>query len=228
MSERTDPPLAVDIDGTLTNARQELDPRVFEVLRSWTAPVVIATGKGFPYPVALCEFLKIPTNVIAENGGVVTIEATESLTFNGDREAAQAVVDDYVAAGYDVGFGALDFPNRWRGTEVNIHVDSPEKPLREIAAEHGMKVFDTGFAYHVVSPGVSKGAGLETAAAELDLDPADFAYVGDSENDVAAFEVAGRAVAVANADDAALAAADTVTEGSYGDGFLEAARMLRP
>jgi len=54
------PPLALDIDGTLTTRSDQIDPRVFEVLPAWEAPIVVATGKSFPYPVALCHFLGIP------------------------------------------------------------------------------------------------------------------------------------------------------------------------
>ena len=84
------PPLAVDIDGTLTDDRRRLDPRVLPVLREWAAPVVVATGKSMPYPVALCEFLGIETLVIAENGGVVLTGRAGGLETKGDRAAAEA------------------------------------------------------------------------------------------------------------------------------------------
>ncbi|MEF8781978.1 MAG: phosphoglycolate phosphatase [Haloarculaceae archaeon] len=220
------PPLAVDIDGTLTNASRELDPRVFTALRNWPAPVVVATGKAIPYPVALCEFLAIDVIVIAENGGVALVESTDTLHFEGDREGAQAVANEYRQRGYDLGWGTVDVINRWRETEMAVSRDAPLAPLEAIAADHGLEVVDTGFAYHVKSPDISKGAALERVAAELDLSPGAFAAIGDSENDVSAFERAGRAVAVANADGAARRAADHVTDASYGEGFLEAVEWL--
>jgi phosphoglycolate phosphatase (TIGR01487 family) len=216
------PPLAVDIDGTLTDHDRAVDPRVFPVLREWDAPVVVATGKAFPYPVALCEFLRIPLTVIAENGGVVYVDATESVVFTGDPEAARAVAEAYRAAGHDLGWGAADMVNRWRETEVAVSRDQPLAPLREIAAEHGQEVVDTGFAYHVKSPDMDKGAGLAVVASELDLEPDEFVAVGDSENDADMFTVAGHAYAVGNADETAKAAADEVLEAEYADGFLAA------
>jgi phosphoglycolate phosphatase (TIGR01487 family) len=221
------PPLVVDIDGTLTSPDRAIDPRVMPVLRTWDAPVVVATGKAFPYPVGLCEFLGIPIRVIAENGGVVSVEETETVVFTGDPEAAQAVADDYREAGHELGWGDADMVNRWRETELAVSLDSPLSPLEDIAARHGQEVVDTGFAYHVKSPDVDKGAGLRAVARELDLDPSDFVAVGDSENDVATFAVAGRAIAVANADDRALAAADEVTDDAFGAGFLEAVERVR-
>lgn len=221
------PPLAVDVDGTLTDGQQAVDPRVLPVLRNWDAPVVVATGKSLPYPVALCQFAGIPTRVIAENGGVTAIADTDAIVYDGDREAAQAVLDEYVAAGHSPGWRETDFVNRWRETEVAVAREQPLEPLDVIAADHGLEVVDTGYAYHVKDPEMSKGNALRTAASELGFDPADFLAVGDSANDVSTFAIAGEAIAVRNADDAALAAADRVTDASYADGFLEAVEEYR-
>src|SRR6056297_3443020 len=95
------PPLVVDIDGTLTDESRAVDPRVFPVLRAWPERVVIATGKAMPYPIALCEFLGIDRTVIAENGGVVFVQSTDSLRLEGDHEAALAVADEYRELGHD-------------------------------------------------------------------------------------------------------------------------------
>lgn len=219
-------PLVADIDGTLTDDERAVDPRVFPVLRAWPAPVVIATGKAMPYPVALCEFLGIEINVIAENGGVALAGRSGRIQFEGDREAAAAVAETYQRQGYDIGWGAANLVNRWRETEIAVSRDSPLEPLRSIAADHGLEVVDTGYAYHVKSPEQSKGRALSVLSEELDYDRGAFLAVGDSINDVSTFEVAGSAVSVANGDDAARESADHVTEGAFGDGFLEAVRWL--
>lgn len=222
------PPLVVDIDGTLTDDRRAIDPRVLPVLRRWPAPVVIATGKAMPYPVALCEFLAIEPAVIAENGGVVLVERTGTLRIEGDRDGADAVARAFEAAGYDLGWGPTDLVNRWRETEVAVHRDAPRQPLEDCAREAGLVVVDTGYAYHVKSPTVDKGSGLRTVAAELDHTLESFLAIGDSENDAPMFELVGRSVAVANADATAKAAADRVTDAAFGDGFLAAIESLSP
>ena len=221
------PPLVVDIDGTLTGVDRAVDPRAMPVLREWDAPVVVATGKAFPYPVALCEFLALPSLAVAENGGVAYVEPTETVHHVGDRKAAQAVADAYREAGHDLGWGAVDFVNRWRETEVAVSREAPLAPLESLAADHGLEVVDTGFAYHVKSPEVSKGRTLARVAADLGLSTDAFVAVGDSQNDVSTFEAVGRSYAVANADAAAREAADVVTEASYGAGFLEAVEAIR-
>jgi hydroxymethylpyrimidine pyrophosphatase-like HAD family hydrolase len=115
-----------------------------------------------------------------------------------------------------------DLVNRWRETELAVAREMPRDPLDRIASDHGLVVVDTGYAYHVKSPDIDKATGLQAVAEELGLAPDDFLAVGDSENDAPTFEVAGRSVAVGNADERALAAADHVTEASFADGFLEA------
>lgn len=221
------PPIVVDIDGTITrgDGSSSIDPQVFETLREWPEPVVIATGKSFPYPVALCQFVGIPPLVIAENGGVVL--AGDEVRVTGDASAPREAAREYREAGYRLGWGESDLVNRWRETEVAVNRASPLAPLEAIAEDHGLEVLDTGYAYHVKDPEISKGAGLEAVCDALDRAPEEFVALGDSENDVSTFEVAGRSIAVANADDAARAAADEVIEGSYSEGALSVLSELR-
>jgi len=214
-------PLAVDIDGTLSRADSSIAGAVFDALRAWDAPVVIATGKSMPYPIALAQFVGIEPNVIAENGGVA--HAGDEVFFEGDPEAVDGFRAAFSRSGLDAGWGEVDLVNRWRETEFAVERTLPRERIAAMAAEHGLEVVDTGFAYHVKSPGVSKGRALtDSVAPALGLDVSEFLAVGDSENDVELFEAAGESVAVANADEHAKAAADRVTERSNADGFLEA------
>ena len=213
-------PIVVDIDGTMSRADRSIEGRVIDALHGWDGPVVVATGKAFPYPVGLCDFIGIPVRVIAENGGVVYADGT--LDIHGDAEAPWRAAERVEAAGYDLGWDPADLVNRWRETEVAVSPDVPREVVDEAAQAEGLEVVDSGFAYHVKSPAVSKGRALRAVAELLDLEPADFAAIGDSANDVATFEVAGEAYAVANAAPEAVAAADTVLAGSYADGLLEA------
>ena len=217
-------PLAVDIDGTLSREDRSIDSRVMDVLREWDAPVVIATGKALPYPVALCQFVGVEQCVVAENGGVAYVN--DELFYFGDREGADAVAREFLDAGYELGWGDSDMVNRWRETELAVSRDQPLDVLTEIAEKHGLSVVDTGFAYHVKETEMSKGDALSTVAEELGYVATDFVAVGDSANDVELFEAAGQSYAVANAADEALAAADVVVEASYADGFLAAVERI--
>ena len=220
------PPLALDIDGTLTTPTGRIDPRAFELLPAWDAPVVFATGKAFPYPVALAHFLGREETVIAENGGVAYVDGETTLV--GDPDAARAVVEAFRERGGEIGWGDGDTVNRWRETEVAVAPDADEALLREVAASvEDVEVVDTGYAFHVKSTGVSKGRALERVADALDIDPEAFVAVGDSENDVSTFRVAGESYAVANADDTAREAADEVVGEEFMDGTASVLADLR-
>ncbi|RQG89209.1 HAD-IIB family hydrolase [Natrarchaeobius halalkaliphilus] len=222
----SDPPIVLDIDGTLTRPdRWGLDPRVLDPIREWDSPVVIATGKAFPYPVALCHFTGIPELVVAENGGVVY--TGENVFVTADRDAARAVTDEYRAAGYSLGWPADDTVNRWRESEVAVNRDQPLEPLRAIAAEYGLEVVDTGYAYHVKEPEPNKGDGVSRLAAHVGFELGDAVAVGDSINDVSTFEVVGSSFAVSNADEDARAGADEVVEQSHADGTLAVLERVR-
>ena len=212
------PPLALDIDGTLTTPEHTIDPRVFRVLPEWPAPVVLATGKSFPYPVALCHFVGIPERVIAENGGVVCVD--EQVRIEGDAARVAAAAEAFRERGGELGWGDADTTNRWRETEVAARVTADEALLREVAEEFDLTFLDTQYAYHITDSDVSKGAGLREAASILDLEPSSFVAVGDSMNDASTFAVAGESYALANADRVATEAADVVVDAGYMDGTM--------
>ncbi|MFB6284522.1 MAG: phosphoglycolate phosphatase [Halobacteria archaeon] len=223
--EPEQPPLAVDIDGTLTFQDGSLDPKVMTPLREWPAPVVVTTGKVLPNATALCKFTGVPETAVAETGGVVY--ADDHLFHLGQPGAADGFVEEYRSRGYDLGWGEADIVNRWRETEVAVNLDNNLDVVEEVAENHGLEVVDTGYAYHVKSPDVSKGEGLEKACEVLGLDPGMFVAVGDSENDTSTFGTVGMSFAVANADERALRSADEVTEKEYSAGFLEALKRIK-
>lgn len=219
------PPLALDIDGTLTTPDHTIDPRIFSVLPEWDAPVVLATGKAFPYPVGLCHFIGIPECVVAENGGVALAE--DQIRYSGDPERVKKAVEAFKARGGDLGWGQSDTTNRWRETEVAIRRTADEGLLRAVAAEFDLDFVDTQFAYHLKTPGVEKGVALREVADIIGRDLSEFVAIGDSENDVSTFEVVGESYAVDNADEAAKGAADHVLDSGYADATLSVLDRLR-
>ncbi|NHX36036.1 MULTISPECIES: HAD-IIB family hydrolase [Halolamina] len=219
------PPLALDIDGTLTTPEHTIAPRAFPLLAEWDAPVVIATGKAFPYPVALCQFAGIPERVVAENGGVALADG--ELRYAGDPERVDAAVEAFEERGGTLGWDGVDTINRWRETEVAVSRTADEALLREVAAEFDLEFVDSGYAFHLTTPGVSKGAALAGVAEVLGYDPSEFVAVGDSENDASTFETVGESYAVANADETATRAADHTLDRGYVDGTLDALRAVR-
>ena len=219
------PPLVLDIDGTLTRPDSmgtplPIDPRVFDPLANWPTTVVLATGKAFPFPVALGQFIGLERALIAETGGIACYD--DRMEQLGNGEAARAVKDAMVERGYEPTVDSLGFINRWRETEAAFDRTVPLQLLRDVAETHDLHVIDTGYAYHVKDPTVSKGRALEWVVDQLEADLDDFVAIGDSINDVSLFDRVGQSFALANADDAAQDAATHVTEGTHAVGTLEA------
>ena len=78
----------------------------------------------------------------------------------------------------------------------------------------------------LVPEGVSKETGLRLLMEERGLAPSDVVAVGDGNNDVEMLRLAGAGVAVGNASEAALAAADHVVASSDEGGVAEAIRRF--
>lgn len=217
-------PIAIDIDGTLTREDASLDSRALDKLYNLKNLVVIVTGKILPNAEVLCRFAGLKQRVVAENGGVIFVDDELKITIDGEKP--RKVASEYKKRGYSIGWGEYDLPNRWRETEVVVNRSSPLNPLKDIAKKHGMKVVDTGYAYHVKSPKIDKGTGLKKVADKLDINIKDFIAIGDSENDVPVFNAVGMSYAVANASKKAKKAADIVTNKKHADGFLEAIEKI--
>lgn len=214
------PPLFLDIDGTITRPEGGLEPRIIDPLRTWNAPVIFATGKAFPYPIALCQFLALPERVVAENGGIVCVDDQLELMVDSERLGAFKVAAS--EDGLDLTWGATETVNRWRETEIAVDRNAIDRStLGALASSHDLEVVDSGYAYHVKDPGVDKGSALRRASDLLAIDPTEAVAIGDSENDVSMFELAGRSVALGNADSMATEVADRVTSGTYADGTLD-------
>lgn len=219
-----DDPIAIDIDGTLTREDASLDSRALDKLYNLKNLVVIVTGKILPNAEVLCRFAGLKQRVVAENGGVIFVDDELEITIDGEKP--RRVAREYKKRGYSIGWGEYDLPNRWRETEVVVNRSSPLKPLEDIAKKHGLKVVDTGYAYHVKSPKIDKGTGLKKVADKLDINIKDFIAIGDSENDIPVFNAVDMSYAVANASKKAKKTADIVTNKKHADGFLEAIEKI--
>jgi Cof subfamily protein (haloacid dehalogenase superfamily) len=96
---------------------------------------------------------------------------------------------------------------------LDVHVDPSSAPI-----------FPGATVVNVTASGVNKGSSIAWAARQVGLAPAELLVVGDSENDLSMFEVAGTAVAMGQAPDHVKAQAHFVT-GSFDDEGCAAALL---
>jgi hypothetical protein len=118
----------------------------------------------------------------------------------------------------------LDF--EYRKSEICLRRNFDIERARKLIDGLGVKIIDSGFAYHITDADVSKGKALVYVAEKLGIKPDSFAVIGDSENDVDMFRVAGFGIAVANADERLKEFADLVTPSPNGNGVVEALQFL--
>ena len=187
--------------------------------------------------------------IVASNGAVVVrdppVEVVHEETVDA-RPAVEAILErqpNAIVAVEDRGVGyrvSRAFPDGELSgdmivTEVEdllaaevsrVIIRDPESTAEEfvqLAEElglHGTNYVVGWTAWLDLAPvGVSKASGLDHVARELGIDPADALAVGDGRNDLEMFEWAGRSVAMGQAIQLVLDAADDVTDSVYEDGL---------
>jgi HAD superfamily hydrolase (TIGR01484 family) len=189
-----------------------------------------------------------PLWVVASNGAVVfrypPLQVVHEETFDA-RPAVEAILREHPTAlvaveergvGYRVNrpFPVGELSGEMVITEVRDlvaeHVsrviirdpDSTAEDFLELAARLGLHGTDyvVGWtAWLDLAPvGVNKASGVAHVATRLGLEAADVLAIGDGRNDIELLQWAGRGVAMGQAVEAVIAAADAVTATVYDDG----------
>ncbi len=213
--------IAIDIDGTLTDKKRSLNCRAVEALRKLKIPVVLATGNISCFARTAAKLIGVSDIVICENGGVVRFEYDGEDIVLGDKNKCYRALKEL-----EKEFEVILLDDDFRKAEVCLRRNFKKEEAERILSGFGVKLIDSGFAYHIVDENVSKGKALKFIAENLGIDVENFAAIGDSENDMDLFEVAGIGIAVANAHLKLKEIADIVTSKPDGDGVVEALEFL--
>ncbi len=213
--------LAIDIDGTITHRDRSLSCRAVKALRKLRIPVILSTGNISCFARTAAKLIGVSDMVICENGGVVRFSYDGEDIVLGDKKKcvrAAKKLSEY----FDLEF--LD--EEYRKSEVCIRRTFPAEEARKIIDGMGVKLLDSGYAYHIVDEKISKGFALKYMAKKIGIDVKNFLAIGDSENDIEMLEVAGIGVAVANADLKLKRIANIVVPGENGKGVEQALKLM--
>ncbi len=213
--------VAVDIDGTLTDKRRSLNCKAVEALRKLKIPVVLATGNISCFARTAAKLIGVSDIVICENGGVVRFEYDGEDIILGNKEKCYRALK-----ALEKKFDIVLLDDSYRKAEICLRRTFRKEDAEEILENYGVKIIDSGFAYHIIDENVSKGKALRFIAERIGVDVKSFVAIGDSENDIELFEVAGIGVAVANAHLKLKEVADVVTSKPDGEGVVEALEFL--
>ncbi len=81
--------IAIDIDGTLTHRDRSIDCRAVACLRTFKIPIVLATGNVLCFARAAAKLIGTGGQIIAENGGVISLEYDGEEYYDGDVKACE-------------------------------------------------------------------------------------------------------------------------------------------
>lgn len=210
--------LAVDIDGTLTDMSRMICPAALVAMRRVKVPVILSTGNTHCFSRTVSILLGTPRIFIAENGGVLSY-SEEELEILADQQVCE---DAFLRLSEEFALKKYDSSrHKYRFTDVILERDFDLEALVRRAEELGLPVdiVDTAFAVHIKDRSVNKGTGLSRIARHMNLDPVEFAAIGDSMSDRPMFERAGFRAAVGNASPGLKEISDYVAKEDFGEGF---------
>lgn len=211
--------LAIDLDGTITDAERRLDLQAVALLREVVAhiPVVLATGNVLCYSEAAAVMLGTRGPLIAENGGAVKIG--EEVEYFGDIARVEEAFR-YLAERLPVRKATL---SDLRRTEIALTREVSAEEIRHaLQGFGGVEVVDTKFAIHIKDQEVNKGRAMAHVAGALGIDLQEFAAIGDSPNDREMLAMAGCSIGIGGLEDVS----DYTTAEGYGAGGREALAHL--
>jgi phosphoglycolate phosphatase (TIGR01487 family) len=218
--------VATDIDGTLTDREDYIGIEAIAAIRELEARgimVILCSGNAFCVTKALARYVGCTGPTVSENGAVV--EYKGKMRILGEMGAARRVVQELKNAyGSEI---KESWSNNYRYVDMAIQWSRDIKRLRAMVKKYkGIKVIDSGFAYHILDEKIDKGAGLLRAIKLIKLNTSEVAGVGDSITDLEMLRVCGFRGVVANGDQRIKEIADFVAKEEFGKGFVEIAKHI--
>jgi hypothetical protein len=215
--------VAIDIDGTLTDAERRLDLGAVAKARELEekgVPIILATGNILCITEAASFFIGTTGPLIAENGGIVTYAKTGETNYFGDIKKVNEAFE-VLEKNLEV---EKVMASELRMTEIAIYRDVPIEEVRKMLAEFDVSIIDTKFAIHIKDSNVNKGEALKKVAKMIGIDVSEIAAIGDSEGDREMFETAGYSISIS--EEKLRDVSDYVTKARFGEGCKEAIEHL--
>jgi len=219
---------AIDIDGTLTRARDDvrLVPESIEVVDLLESNGVMAslmTGNSLPVAAGLSKYLGSRGPVIAENGCVVFHEDRIYHVCSG--RPPLSLVEEIKGLGF-----RESWQNAFRFHEYALIPPGGYEGLVERAIEmarsRGYNAIWTGYALHIQPPGGGKLKGLSAALELVGASLEDVIAFGDGDNDVEVLSAVPFSASPGDASPRAKSSATYVASLPGARGVLEAVRAF--
>jgi len=236
--------LALDLDGTLLNERNEISEGNLEWIHKAQEAgitVCVSTGRGFQGALPFAEQISPDAPMITANGGEIWRRPHE-LHRRTTLDAGMVEKLHRVALAYpDVWYWAYATEgifNKERWTRdpyahdwlkfgyYTEDLETLHSILAQISPWEELELSNSSTFNIEVNPrGVSKAAAIAEVCKLIGCELSETVAVGDSLNDLAAIRSAGLGVAMGNAQDAVKEAADVVTGSHSEDGVAQVIRQ---
>ncbi|MEE8167369.1 MAG: phosphoglycolate phosphatase [Candidatus Hydrothermarchaeales archaeon] len=187
--------VAIDIDGTLTDAGRRLDLDAVSRLRELEdlgVKVILATGNILCIAEAISIMIGTSGPLIAENGGVIMDPKSGKTSYRGNIDLVKKAFQHLMGI-YKVQKVSR---SELRKTEIAIYRDIEVGRVKEALNDFPVSIVDTKFAIHIKDAEVNKGTALVKVAEMMNIKLRDIVAIGDSENDREMLQVAGYAISV--------------------------------
>ncbi|PIN79503.1 hypothetical protein COV16_03895 [Candidatus Woesearchaeota archaeon CG10_big_fil_rev_8_21_14_0_10_34_8] len=192
-----------DIEGTLTLGPDGTghDPELYSCLKKLTAKgikVGLVSGREASYMKGIYRFFELNGPIIAENGCLLIPDLNRNETdvknYGGFTEEKKRQIREKLN-GYDFSPLFEDTGKQSMFTLVNYDLNilvRKHKEIKELLAdESNIEVTHSAGAVDITPKGVNKGTTITRYCREFNFPLSSVCYVGDSLNDMAAFEVVG-------------------------------------
>lgn len=223
--------IVFDVDGTLLDSdgfHDELVKLARRVDRD-VMTISLATGRTLPNATPISQAIGASGFIVAENGGMIwdSHQGYEIVALSDGKRAKDAAkwlanqIEDLDPKGIE--------SNRWRETEWCMAEIGKHELMAQLISESewsDLSVVPTGFAVHIVKPGINKASALKLALKRRGVDPARVIACGDAQNDISMFELVGFSVAVSDEFPDVVNAADCITDSRGKEGSIELLKAL--
>lgn len=218
--------VVTDVDGTITDYEDRLGVEAIEAIRRLEGAgikVVLCSGNALCVLKALGRYIGCSGPHVAENGGVVEYKGRMYILckVRAARKAVEKLRERY---GDRV---SESWSNRYRFVDMAILRTLEYGEVMEVVKGFdGLKVMDSGFAFHILDAGIDKGVGVAKALGLLGLVKEEAAGIGDSMTDSELLQACGFRAIVANGDQRLRGGVDYVAREKFGRGFAEIADKI--
>lgn len=231
--------IALDMDGTLLNRRQEISEenrKAIATAMERGVKVVICTGRHLHSTKPYADSLNLKSYLVVANGGEIWDSEGQLVERNHlDAKDIEMMYDLCTQYGsrywamtpdkdYREGLGEKITEEQWLkfGFDLDDH-DTREAILRELEKHDHLELSNSSPLNIEVNPiGINKANALKKICEYLGITMEEVMAVGDSLNDIAMIREAGVGVAMGNAQSTVKEAANWVTETNDNDGVAKA------